>query len=78
MKITEWESFLGFDDILNLPGRIMKIVTGDRSERDEIYREAIKLHGGDLSYDWFFELYEEELSQRKNGSRISRLAKFPK
>lgn len=65
MKITEWESFLGFDDILNLPGRIMKIVTGDRSERNEIYREAIKLHGGDLSYDWFFELYEEELAQRK-------------
>lgn len=64
MNITEWESFLGFDDILNLPGRIMEIVTGDRSERDEIYREAIKLHGGDLSYDWFGELYETELAQR--------------
>lgn len=65
MNITEWETFLGFDDIMNMPGRIMGIVTGDRSERDEIYREAIKLHGGDMSYDWFFELYEEELAQRK-------------
>ncbi|MFR4024943.1 MAG: hypothetical protein ACLTZY_03330 [Alistipes indistinctus] len=63
---------------MNLPGRIMEIVTGDQFERDEIYREAIKLHGGDMSYDWFFELYEEELAQRKNGSRTSRLAKFPK
>ena len=65
MNINEWESFLGFEDIMNMPGRIMEIVTGDRSERDDIYCEAIKLHGGDMSYDWFFELYEEELSQRK-------------
>ena len=41
MNIIEWESFLGFDDIMNLPGRIMEIVTGDQIERDEIYREAI-------------------------------------
>lgn len=65
MNIIEWESFLGFDDIMNLPARIMEIVTGDKSERDDIYREAIKLHGGDMSYDWFSALYEEELSQRK-------------
>lgn len=64
MNIIEWESFLGFDDIMNLPSRIMGIVTGDRSERDEIYREAIKRHAGDLSYDWFGELYETELAQR--------------
>ena len=69
MNITEWESFLGFDDILNLPGRIMQIVTGDRSERDEIYREAIKLHSGDLSYDWFLDIYMEELAKRKDNKQ---------
>lgn len=69
MNITEWESFLGFDDILNLPNRVMQIITGDKSKRDEIYREAIKLHGSDLSYDWFLDIYMEELAKRKDNKQ---------
>ena len=66
MNITEWESFLGFDDILNLPNRVMQIITGDKSKRDEIYREAIKLHGSDLSYDWFLDIYMKEIFRKES------------
>lgn len=69
MKIKEWERFLGFDDILNMPERIMQILSGDQNDRDDIYREAIKLHNGDLSYDWFTEIYMEEFAKRKENKQ---------
>lgn len=69
MKIKEWEAFLGFVDILDMPARVMQIICGEKSVRDEIYREAIKLHKGDLSYDWFLEIYMEEFAKRKENKQ---------
>lgn len=69
MKITEWEQFLQFDDILHMPTVMMNILTGDRTVRDDLFREAIRLHHGDLSYDWFIEIYMEELCKRKENKQ---------
>lgn len=58
-------SIIGCDDIRLMPERIMDIITGDKAVRDDIYRELIKAHGGDMSYEWFQKIYEAELSERK-------------
>lgn len=65
MNITEWKSFLGIEDVFELPARVMEIVMGDQAVRDDCFREAISRHGGDLSYDWFLEVYADELAKRK-------------
>ena len=56
---------LGCSDIRLMPERIMDIITGDKAVRDDIYRELIKAHGGDMSYEWFATIYESDLSERK-------------
>lgn len=58
-------SVIGCDDIRLMPERIMDIITGDKAVRDDIYRELIKAHGGDMSYEWFATIYESDLSERK-------------
>lgn len=62
---TDIQRILGNEDIRILPERVMSIVQGDISVRDEIYRELIKAHEGDLSFDWFQQLYEDEFAERK-------------
>lgn len=38
---------------------------GPQEVRDEVYKELLKLNNYDMSYDWFQQVYEAELSQRK-------------
>lgn len=52
-------------DFRLLPERLMDILFGDQDERNRIYKELLSLFHGDLSYDWFRQMYEEEYSQRK-------------
>ena len=61
-KILE---LLATDDFRLLPEKVMTVVTGDLATRNHIYSELISMHHGDLSYDWFQRLYEEEYAQRK-------------
>lgn len=65
MKKEDLFRLIGIDDMSGLPDRIMGIITGDRDVRDNIYRELIRMNGHDMSYDWFQELYENELAERK-------------
>lgn len=65
MKIEELFSVFRIEDLKDLPGAVMKLIEGDREKRDEIYKELIKLNDYDLSHDWFQQLYESELSERK-------------
>ena len=65
MKKDEMLHLFGVNDIRLLPDRIMDILTGERTSRDDLFRDLIRRHGGDLSYDWFQEVYEEELSERR-------------
>lgn len=48
-----------------MPDRIMEIITGNIEYRNYIYSELLKMNNYDMSYDWFQELYENELSERK-------------
>lgn len=65
MKKQESFNLIGIDDISKLSDRIMEIIMGDTEYRDYIYTELIKINNYDMSYDWFQEIYENELSERK-------------
>lgn len=56
---------LEISDIRTMPERVMGIVTGDLPVRNALYRRCIESYGGDLSYDWFQEVYEAELAEKK-------------
>lgn len=53
-------------DLMDLPNAITKVLEGNVEDRNEIYKELIKLNNYDLSYDWFQQIYENELSERKH------------
>lgn len=65
MKIEDLFSVFKIEDLKDLPVAVMTLIEGDREKRDEIYKELIKLNDYDLSHDWFQQLYENELSERK-------------
>ena len=65
MKKEEVFSLFKIKDLSELPNAIMRIIEGDIRERNIIYHELMRMNGYDMSYDWFQELYEEELSERK-------------
>lgn len=66
MTRNEALSTFKINDLLNLPTRIREILFGERAYRDELYRDLIRMHGGDMTFDWFQQVYEDELSERKN------------
>lgn len=53
------------NEIRLLPETIMSVLMGDIENRDRIYRQLLHLNNYDLSYDWFQQIYEEEMSQRR-------------
>lgn len=65
MRKEDLFSLIGIEDSTEIPEKIMGIVLGDVEYRDYIYKELIQLNNFDLSYDWFQELYEGELAERK-------------
>lgn len=58
-------NLFGIDDIIDLPEAVMRLIEGDSEKRTEVYKEMLKLANYDLSYDWFQQIYEDELSQRR-------------
>ena len=58
MKKDELLTVFGTHDIRTLPECIMSLLFGDQEVRDDVFRELIRCHAGDLSYDWFQEVYE--------------------
>ena len=58
-------NLFGIDDIIDLPEAVMRLIEGDSEKRTEVYKEMLKLADFDLSYDWFQQIYEDELSQRR-------------
>ena len=57
------------NDILDLPEKVMQLVLSPVQERNEIYKDLIKLNQYDMSRDWFQNIYEAELSQRKQNKQ---------
>lgn len=58
-------SLFGIEDLKDLPVAVMNLIEGDIDARNDVYRELIRLNNNDMSYDWFQEIYETELSERK-------------
>lgn len=57
------------DDLRHLPESIMSLLEGDVEKRDKIYKELIELNNYDMSFDWFSEIYETDLAQRKKNGQ---------
>lgn len=53
------------EDMKDLPDAIMGVLNGDIRERDNVYKELLRLNNYDMSFDWFQDVYENELSERK-------------
>lgn len=66
MNKTECMQFFGVNDIMNLPKAVEAVIQRPLYERNEIYREFLRLNDYDMGRDWFQRVYEEEFSQRKN------------
>ena len=65
MTTKELLCCFGVHDIRTLPETIMGVLLGDQQARDDMYKELLKINSYDMSHDWFQQIYEEELSQRK-------------
>lgn len=65
MTTKELLCCFGVRDIRTLPETIMGVLFGDQQARDDMYKELLKINSYDMSHDWFQQIYEEELSQRK-------------
>ena len=55
----------GIEDLRDLPEAVMNLLQGDIERRNEVYKELIRINNNDMSYDWFQDVYESELSERK-------------
>lgn len=66
MNKKECLDFFGIDDIMNLPKAVEQVIQKPLDERNDIYREFMRLNNYDMGRDWFQRVYEEEFSQRKN------------
>lgn len=55
----------GIEDLKDLPNAVINLLEEDIDARNEVYKELIRKNNGDMSYDWFQDIYETELSERK-------------
>lgn len=61
---TKINNLLGIEESYKAPARIMEILYSDKSERDEVFRNFLKEFNNDVSYDWFYEYFQEEHADR--------------
>ena len=69
MNTSELLQLFNIEDLKDLPQAVTELLEGDCDRRNMIYRELIRLNDYDLSHDWFQEIYEEELAQRKKSKQ---------
>ena len=62
-------AFFGIEDINDLPGAVSNLLKQDLETRNKTYQELIRLNNNDMSYDWFQQVYEKELAQRKKSGQ---------
>lgn len=65
MTTKEAFSLFGIEDLKDLPDAVTQVLEGDLRTRDGIYRDLLEMNNYDLSFDWFQDLYENELAERK-------------
>lgn len=65
MNKKELLEIFSISDLTELPFAVKTVIEGDILFRNNIYQKLIELNNYDFSYDWFQQIYEEELSERK-------------
>lgn len=65
MKKEELFKLFNIEDLKDFPTAVMMLLESDINTRNRIYQELIRMNNYDMSYDWFQEMYEAELSERK-------------
>ena len=65
MTYSQCCEIFGIRDIQNLPGAALEIVLGDAERRHDVYRQLLEANGYDVSFDWFQQIYESEMSEGK-------------
>jgi hypothetical protein len=65
MTIADVFSIFKIEDLQDLSAAVMQLLEGDISRRNEVYEQLLRLNNYDLSFDWFQQHYETELSERK-------------
>lgn len=66
MTRKECFDFFNINDILDLPDAVWRLLRQNESDREISYCELLRAAGYDMSFDWFREVYEGELSERKS------------
>lgn len=69
MNNDDIKKIFNINDILDMPNAIMKLLDGNLDERNKVYRQLLALNNFDVSFDWFSEIYETELAQRKQNKQ---------
>ena len=65
MTYNECCEIFGIRDIQSLPNVALSIILGDKNKRHEIFRRLLEANNFDMSFDWFQEIYESEMSEGK-------------
>jgi Type I restriction-modification system methyltransferase subunit len=70
MNSKEIKKIFEIEDVLSLPMAITSLLFESSIEkRDSVYKELLEVNKGDLSHDWFQEIYEGELAQRNQNKQ---------
>lgn len=67
-EMTEKELIRIFDavDMLDLPEKMLPIVLSNSEQRNDIYRKLLYINNYDVSKDWFQDIFEQRMSERKD------------
>lgn len=57
---------LGIKESYKAPDRVMEILYMNKVERDEIFMEFLDAFDKDVTYDWFYEYFQDEHADRRN------------
>ncbi len=71
-KIEEVFMEFGIDESYKAPAIIMDILL-NRDKRELLFKKLLETHNYDVSYDWFYEYFQDEHAERKRKSKTSRL-----
>ena len=63
---TKINNLLDIKESYKAPARVMEILYGDKTDRDEIFMKFLDAFNKDVTYDWFHEYFQEEHADRRN------------
>ena len=63
-KVAKVFKKYGIDEAYKAPTILMDILF-DKEKREQLFKDMMKAHDYDMSYDWFFEYFQDEHADRK-------------